>query len=344
MYQLPLAEFIGARNQLVAALRKRDRTAAQEVKKLVKPSVSAWAVNRAYWVGRAEFDALLDASDKLRALQKQALSGDVQTGDLQAAMLAQRVALNAVSKRAEAALTEGGHGVTTTTIRRITTTLEALATYGRHESAPHPGRLVADVPAPGFEALAALAGTLAETSPNHRRKSVRSGTKRTPSRTATARKSANDNWPIDADEDQTDSARWKTLARRRIRSGRRRETGPAARRDIERKTDQAAERAAREQAQRQAQLAVDEARAVLTSRERAMKDATSAEKSALDRVYAAEKNIAAVQRELARMIDVRDRALHSAEQSKDSTEQARAEVCEAQKILDAARRALTDLE
>src|SRR5687768_11164054 len=41
-------------------------------------------------------------------------------------------------------------------MRRLTTTLEALATYGNQPGAPRPGRLTADVDPPGFEALSAL--------------------------------------------------------------------------------------------------------------------------------------------------------------------------------------------
>jgi hypothetical protein len=41
-------------------------------------------------------------------------------------------------------------------MRRITTTLEALATYGDSPGAPAPGRLTTDIDPPGFEALAAL--------------------------------------------------------------------------------------------------------------------------------------------------------------------------------------------
>src|SRR5262249_30256041 len=49
-----------------------------------------------------------------------------------------------------------GHAPSPDMMRRIMTTLEAVATYGNGAGAPPPGRLTSDVDPPGFEALAAL--------------------------------------------------------------------------------------------------------------------------------------------------------------------------------------------
>ena len=50
LYQLPLAEFTGARNALAARLKQSGRANdASLVKALQKPPVSAWAVNQLYW-------------------------------------------------------------------------------------------------------------------------------------------------------------------------------------------------------------------------------------------------------------------------------------------------------
>src|SRR6185436_18763183 len=51
---------------------------------------------------------------------------------------------------------DAGHPSSPDMMRRIMTTLEALATYGEQPEAPQAGRLTADVDPPGFEALAAL--------------------------------------------------------------------------------------------------------------------------------------------------------------------------------------------
>lgn len=315
LYQRPLAEFIDARNKLAADWRPRDRAAAQAIKKRVKPSVSAWAVNQAYWRDREHFDALLDAGETLRALQKQALEGEVQSGDMQAAMLAQRAALTEVSRCAEQALSEGGHNVNNTTLRKIKTTLEALSAHGRDGSAPHPGRLSADVPAPGFGALAALASDTPARPASRRQKPATRSARRRGARTAErGRKSANDN--------SSDAPRQpgRSASRSRV-----------------------AERTARRQARKQATRAVEEATADLASLERARDDAKSAEKSALDRVYAAEKTIVAAKQELERVTAIRDEALLSAERAKANTESAHTSVDGARTRLQAAARELAAL-
>ena len=50
LFKLPLAEFIGARNELATRLKKSGQANdANLVKTLAKPSVSAWTVNQLYW-------------------------------------------------------------------------------------------------------------------------------------------------------------------------------------------------------------------------------------------------------------------------------------------------------
>ena len=55
---------------------------------------------------------------------------------------------------------EGGSAAAPDTMRRVTTTLEALSTYAGIPDTPQPGRLTDDVQPPGFEALAALVPTV----------------------------------------------------------------------------------------------------------------------------------------------------------------------------------------
>ncbi len=68
--------------------------------------------------------------------------------------------MSALSRLAATLLRDAGHTPGPDTLRRVTTTLEALGTYGAtdgaHPDAPPAGRLTADVDAPGFEALTAL--------------------------------------------------------------------------------------------------------------------------------------------------------------------------------------------
>lgn len=155
LFKLPLDEFTAARNALAGRLKKAGKTdEAEQIKALGKPSVSAWTVNQLYWRHRKPFDALMETGERFRKAQAAQLSG--KAGDLRGTLDARREALSALSRLAADLLKEAGHNPGPDTMRRVTTTLEALATYGRHPDAPQPGRLTTDIDPPGFEALAAL--------------------------------------------------------------------------------------------------------------------------------------------------------------------------------------------
>lgn len=155
LFQLPLADFTSARNALATRLRREGHDPeAERVKALQKPPISAWAVNQLHWRHRDEMDALLDAGERFRKAQATQLAG--RKADLRQVLNERRDALSALMKRASGILRDAGHASTPETSRRVATTLEALATWGRTPEAPHAGRLSDDVEAPGFEALAAL--------------------------------------------------------------------------------------------------------------------------------------------------------------------------------------------
>jgi hypothetical protein len=155
LFRLPLNEFTAARNALAAKLKKDGRADdAASVKGLAKPPVSAWAVNQLYWKHREPFERLLAAGDRLRSAQASQLRG--KGGELKEPIEARRIALSELSQQASALLREAGHTPSPDLMRRITTTLEALATYGSREATPAAGRLTDDIDPPGFEALASL--------------------------------------------------------------------------------------------------------------------------------------------------------------------------------------------
>jgi hypothetical protein len=155
LFKLPLTEFTAARNALAASMKEAGRAEdAAAVKALTKPSISAWAVNQLYWQHRKAFDQLLAAGEKLRKAQTSQLAG--KGGELRAPMEALRSALTDLVKRAAALFAASSRPPAPDLTRRITTTLEALATYGTQPGAPPAGRLTADVDPPGFEALSAL--------------------------------------------------------------------------------------------------------------------------------------------------------------------------------------------
>jgi hypothetical protein len=155
LFALPLTEFTAARNALATRLKKAGAAGdADRIKSLAKPSVAAWAVNQLFWKHRIAFDRLLDAGERFRKAQTAQLAG--KSADLRAPLEARRAALSELSTHAATILAEGGSAATPDTMRRVTTTLEALSTYAGIPDTPQPGRLMDDVQPPGFEALAAL--------------------------------------------------------------------------------------------------------------------------------------------------------------------------------------------
>jgi hypothetical protein len=158
LFKLPLAEFTGARNALAAQLKKTGAVDdASIVKSLAKPSISAWAVNQVYWQHRDEFDDLMAAGNRLQQLQTSGFAGKV--GAMRASLDARREALTHLSDLTTTLLKEAGHNPTVETIRRVTTTLEALSSYAGVDGGPTPGRLTQDVDPPGFETLASMLPT-----------------------------------------------------------------------------------------------------------------------------------------------------------------------------------------
>jgi hypothetical protein len=155
LYQLPLQEFTAARNALAARLKKAGHAEdANAIKGLQKPTATAWAVNQLAWTHPKDIDALLDVGERFRAAQAAQLSG--RSSDLRGLLNERRDALAGLMKRAAEILEAGGGSVSPDASRRIATTLEALATWGRAEGAPKAGRLIDDLDPPGFEAIAAL--------------------------------------------------------------------------------------------------------------------------------------------------------------------------------------------
>ena len=156
LFKLPLTEFTDARNELAKRLKQSGRVNdANLVKTLTKPPVSAWTVNQLYWNHRDEFEVLLAAGQRVRKAQ---VSGSPsRLTEMRAALDARHKALVDLSELATSLLREAGSNPSLETIRRITTTLEAVSALA---DGPTLGRLTQDVDPPGFESLASfMAGT-----------------------------------------------------------------------------------------------------------------------------------------------------------------------------------------
>ncbi|HEU0032083.1 MAG TPA: hypothetical protein VFQ53_15725 [Kofleriaceae bacterium] len=149
--------FVTERKRLAGELKAGgDKAGATKLGKINRPPISAWTVNQLWWHARAAFDKLLETAAELRE------------GNL-GANPAHREALAKLRARASEILTEGGHAATESTLRRVMTTLSAIAANGGFDPDP-PGALTEDRDPPGFEAagipgLAASAAAVA--APKH---------------------------------------------------------------------------------------------------------------------------------------------------------------------------------
>ena len=145
LFKLPLDAFTPARNALAARLKNTGEQAeADAVKALPKPSVAVWVVNQLYWQHRKPFDRLIEAGDRFRQAQSREH------------LEARRSAQAELVRIGTAVLHEAGYSGALNMLRRVTSTLEALATYGSLPEAPRAGRLTADLTPPGFDVLAGL--------------------------------------------------------------------------------------------------------------------------------------------------------------------------------------------
>ncbi len=155
LYAGPFDGFIAARKALASKLKREGRLdESAAVAKLAKPSLSAWALNQVYWHARDVWTRLVSSGDRLRALQQRMLSG--HQADSREAARDRQDAIRALVDRAMDFLREQGHSTTDATRQRIAVAADAIAAYGSEPQGYTPGRLVEDLEAPGFAALASL--------------------------------------------------------------------------------------------------------------------------------------------------------------------------------------------
>src|SRR2546423_6388522 len=152
LFKAPLTEFIAARKALAARLKKSGfASEAEGVKALAKPSVSAWTVNQLYWKHREEFDELIATGQRFHKAQT---SGKMV--NMREALDARREALSHLSDLASEVLRDAGNNPSLDTLRRISTTLEALSAYASQSDGPTVGRLTQDIDPPGFDSFASF--------------------------------------------------------------------------------------------------------------------------------------------------------------------------------------------
>jgi hypothetical protein len=144
LYQLPLAEFTGARNAMAKAAGKSGGA----IRALEKPSTPAWAVNQLYWKQRRTYDKLIRASERVRAGHAQALKG--RKIDLATLELQHGAAVRDAAGQVRSILARAGDPATAATMKSVVDTLQALPGGGE------PGRLTKPLAPIGFGAFGAL--------------------------------------------------------------------------------------------------------------------------------------------------------------------------------------------
>jgi len=136
LYQVPVDKFVAERKRLAKELADKAEAKALLAKR--RPTISAWVVNQLWWHARDAFDKMMKSADELRA-GKQV---DKQ----------HREAVATLRARASTILEDAGHSPTESVLRRVTTTLSALAAAGTWDPSP-PGALADDLDPPGFGAV-----------------------------------------------------------------------------------------------------------------------------------------------------------------------------------------------
>jgi hypothetical protein len=148
LYRAPLGDFVAERKRLAAEAKAAGHAEqSSQIGKLGRPSVSAWATNQLWWQQREAFAALIEAAARVKR-------GDREAGKQHRELLAQ------LRDQAAEILKVAGNAASETTLRRVTTTLSALAASGGFAPDPE-GALSADRDPPGFEAAREALGRLA---------------------------------------------------------------------------------------------------------------------------------------------------------------------------------------
>jgi hypothetical protein len=227
LYAAPPGEFVRRRDELARSLRAEgEREAADEVKKLRKPTVAAWAVNQLARREKMRVRGLLTAGERLRGAHEELLKGGASDG-LERARDDERAAIEELAGAARRLLEEAGHPPTETVLDRLRETLHAAAVDEAVGERVRAGRLEKEEKATGFGFTGLPAGKVGARKPAA--KPARDDARRKRRRQA---------------EERLREARAAVAAAEREVAGRRRELEAAERALASRRAD--AERAERE--------------------------------------------------------------------------------------------------
>jgi hypothetical protein len=150
LYALPQNEFTAARDDLVRRLRREgDGAAGAEVKRLRKPSVAAWALNRVRHGHPKESDELIEAGRRLREGQERLLAGAGRE-PFQRAAADERRLVGELARLAERELAAAGRPVSAVVSEKLRATLHAVASDPEAREGLAAGRLAREYEATGL--------------------------------------------------------------------------------------------------------------------------------------------------------------------------------------------------
>jgi hypothetical protein len=160
------SDFVALRDQFAKELKAEgDKDEAAEVRKLRRPTVAVWALNRVAQSDAALVDGLLEAAAHARTAQLAAL-GEGDAAGLREAMAARRTAVAGVARAARAVVDESGRSGDAQD-RDIEDALTVLVTSDRLDDVFRQGELstVVATEDDGSDLLAALADSVPAAKP-----------------------------------------------------------------------------------------------------------------------------------------------------------------------------------
>lgn len=147
LYALTPGEFTAARNARAKAEAK-DKALAASIRRLPKPSASAWLVNMLVRHEPTEIDRVISLGFSLRAAQEQ-----LNRTDMTSLSRERRELLSALSRRAAALADRLGSPVSAAALGEVDQTLQAAMADADAASAASTGRLVRPLASVGFESV-----------------------------------------------------------------------------------------------------------------------------------------------------------------------------------------------
>jgi hypothetical protein len=156
LYGASLDAFVPLRSKLVRELRAQgDKEEAEQLAKLRKPTVFAWALNQLARHERRDVDLLLDAGHRLREAQAGVLRG-ADRAEFERARQSEKDALRRLEQAAGKLLAEERGSAASGLLQQISSTLRTAAVSEEGRELLARGRFVAPLESEGFGALAGL--------------------------------------------------------------------------------------------------------------------------------------------------------------------------------------------